>query len=538
MTHSIVAILTAALIVVGSDGAVHAQRTGGPGTRQAPSSNAGVIAGRVYDANTNAPIRRAQISATNADAFLDATTDDEGRFQLTNVRPGEWQVVVQKGGYFPWHIGQRRPFDIPPPVTLAPRQRLTADIPLTRGGVIMGRVFDENGEPLAGLQVRVYRARTVQGFRRLESVALGDRTDDTGAYRIYALPPGDYYVAASLRMAPADSIVETTYAPTYYPGTSDLGEAQRIRVGLGTEATAVFPLLPVRHVRVSGTLTTSSAATTDAFINLVSENSELGIPLGIGAVTRARGAFTVADVPPGRYMLTASTRGDGPYETVSMPLVVGNEDLTGIALTTGRSSGIRGRFVTDSGVARALPDGLEVTAIAARPNGTVLAHSSGASFALDDLADPFYLRINVPEGWMVTTVTVGGADVTDARIALPSDQQADARIVITDRAARVSGTVTTKAGSPANAHVVIFPADSTKWTFPSRFVRTAATDDQGRFQIAGLPAHQQYLAVAPDYLEDGEHFDPEFLQRVRDQALPFALGEADTRSLALSVIER
>jgi carboxypeptidase family protein len=539
MTHRIIVILAAVLIAVLCDRSVDAQRAGGPGARRgAPSPTAGVIAGRVYDATTNAPIRRARISATNDEMFLDATTDDDGRFEVTNVTPGQWRVVVEKGGYFPWHIGQRRPFDIPTPVKVAPRQRFTADVPMTRGGIIVGRVFDENGEPLAGLQVRVYRARMTQGFRRLESVGLGDRTDDTGAYRIYGLPPGDYYVAASHRTAPADSIIETTYAPTYYPGTSDLGEAQRVRVGLGTEVAAVFPLLPVRHVRVSGTLVTSSGAAAEAFINLVSDNSELGVPLGIGGVTRARGAFTLPDVPPGRYTLTASTRGDGPYETASFPLLVGNEDLTGISVTTGRSAGIRGRFITDAGVTRALPEGLEITALAARPNGTVLSHATGPSFELSDLADPFYFRITMPQGWMVKAVTVGGLDVTDARLALPAGQQADARIVITDRGGRVSGTVTTTAGAPADARVVIFPADSTKWVFPSRFVRTTTTDAKGQFQIAGLPSYERYLAVAPDYLDEGEHFDPEFLERVRGLAQPFALAETETHSLQLPLIER
>ena len=347
------------------------QRAGGPGVRRAPSrpaANAGVIVGRVVDANTNAPVRRAQIQATNDDGYVDATSDDDGRFTLTGLSPGEWQVTVQKSGYFPWRIGQQRPFEIPPPVKIAPRQRLTAEIPLSRGGVITGRVFDENGEPIAGLQVKVYRARMAQGYRRLESVGVADRTDDTGAYRIYALPPGDYYVAASLRMAPADSIIETTYSPTYYPGSGNLGEAQRIRIDLGTETTASFSLLPVRHVRVSGTLLASSGAPADAFLNLSSENGELGMPLGIGAVTRADGGFTIADVPPGRYTLTASTRGDGPYETADMPIVVGNDDITGLSLATQRSAGMRGRFVADAGVARALPQSLEITAVAARVN--------------------------------------------------------------------------------------------------------------------------------------------------------------------------
>ncbi|HKE83786.1 MAG TPA: carboxypeptidase-like regulatory domain-containing protein [Vicinamibacterales bacterium] len=532
-----VVVLAAALSVGAADAG---QRAGGPGGRRTPSgppANAGVIVGRVVDANTNIPVRRAQIQATNDQAYVDATSDDEGRFTLTGLSPGEWQVTVQKGGYFPWHIGQRRPFEIPPPVKIAPRQRLTADIPLSRGGVIAGRVFDENGEPLAGLQVKVYRARMAQGYRRLESVGVADRTDDTGAYRIYALPPGDYYVAASLRMAPADSIVETTYSPTYYPGTGNLGEAQRIRIDLGTEATAIFPLLPIRHVRVSGTLLSSSGAPADAFLNLESENSELGMPLGIGAVTKGDGGFTIADVPPGRYTLTASSRGDGPYETADMPIVVGNDDITGLSLVTQRSAGMRGRFVADAGVARALPQSIEVTAVAARVNGTVLSHASGQPFTLGDLAEPFYLRVSLPEGWAVTTISVGGIDVTDGTITLPAGQQSDARIVITDRIAQVSGTVTA-AGRPAKAAIVIFAADPSTWTFPTRYVRRVSTDDQGRYSIAGLPPNERYLAIAADYLEDGEHLDPDFLERVREVALPFPLREAEARTLDLPLLTR
>ena len=126
-----------------------------------------------------------------------------------------------------------------------------------------------------------------------------DQTDDTGAYRIFGLPPGDYYVAASLRMAPADSVVQTTYSPTYYPGTGELAEAQRIRVDLGTESTAIFPLLPVRSVTVTGTVLTSSGGPANAFLNLESESAEFGTPLGIGGVTQPDGTFTIPDVPPG-----------------------------------------------------------------------------------------------------------------------------------------------------------------------------------------------------------------------------------------------
>jgi hypothetical protein len=543
MKHRTVAAL-AVLVMTACGSMLDAgQRTGGPGVRRGggapqPIANGATIVGRVFDANTQTPIRRAQIQATNDEMFVDGTTDDEGRFQLNGLRAGGWRVTVSKGGYYPWNIGQRRPFEIPPPVNVAARQRLDVEIPLTRGGVIAGRVFDSSGEPLAGLQVKVYRARMSQGYRRLESVGVPDRTDDTGAYRIYALPPGDYYVAASLRMAPADSIVETTYAPTYYPGTGDLGEAERIRIGLGGEATAVFPLLPVRRVHVSGTLLTSSGAPADALLTLTSANSELGMPLGIGGVTRRDGSFTIADVPPGRYTLTATLRSDGPSETASMPVVVGDDDLTGLTLVSERPGRIQGRFVVDAGVRRPLPQNLEVTAMAARVNGTLVSRGTGSSFVLEDVNEPFFLRIEVPQGWTVRRVEIGGADVTDSQsIAVPLGQQTDARIVITDRVSDVGGTVMA-AGRPASAHVVVFAADQTKWSFPSRFVRETTTDANGRFRVTGLPESDRYLAVAVDYLEDGERHDSEFLGRMRDMATAFPLGEAEARRLDLPLVER
>jgi hypothetical protein len=542
MKHRTVAVLAVLVMAACASLLEAGQRTSVPVPRRGgaprPVTNGATIVGRVFDANTRTPVRRAQIQATNDEMFVDGTTDDDGRFQLNDLRAGGWRVTVSKGGYFPWNIGQRRPFEIPPPVAITATQRLDVEIPLTRGGVIAGRVFDQSGEPLAGLQVKVYRARMSQGYRRLESVGVPDRTDDTGAYRIYALPPGDYYVAASLRMAPADSIVETTYAPTYYPGTGDIGDAERIRIGLASEATAVFPLLPVRRVHVSGTLLSSSGAPADALLTLTSGNGELGMPLGIGGVTRRDGSFTIADVPPGRYTLTATLRSDGPSEIASIPVVVGDDDLTGLTLVTERPARIQGRFVVEGDARRPLPDDLEVTAMAARVNGTLVSRGTGSSFVLEEVTEPFFLRIGMPQGWVVTRVEIGGVDVTDSRsIAVPLGQQTDARIAITDRVSDVGGTVMA-AGRPASAHVVIFAADQTRWGFPSRFVRETTTDAKGRFRVTGLPASDRYLAVAVDYLEDSEHNDPEFLERVRDMALAFPLGDTEARTLDLPLVER
>jgi hypothetical protein len=536
MSLRIVAAVCVCLAVSGADSAyAQQQRRAAPGRTRIGNAS---IVGRVFDATTNAPIRRAQIQGSNNELHVDTLSDDEGRFRLADLPQGLWRVTVAKGGYFTWQLGQRRPFDSAPPIALENGQLITVDVPLSRGGVITGRVSDESGEPLAGLRVRVYRARMSGGYRRLEDVGAADQTDDTGAYRIFGLPPGDYYVAASLRVAPPDSIVQTTYSPTYYPGTGELADAQRIRVELGSESTAIFPLLPVRSVSVTGTVLTSSGAPASAFLNLMSDAAEFGTPLGIGGVTQPDGTFTIPDVPPGRYSLIASLRGDGPSETGSVPVTVGTDDVSGHTIVTARAATMKGMFVAEAGVADAVPAKLLVVASAARAGGTVLSSDSGPAFELDDLAEPFTLRVeDLPDTWAVRSVFVNDVDVTDSRISIAANQEAQARIVLTNRVTTLMGTVVVDR-VPAQANVVVFAADASKWSYPSRFVRTTPVDERGRFRITGLPPDDNYLVVAADYLEDGEHYDPEFLERVRGSAVPFSLADAGTFALELKVLER
>jgi hypothetical protein len=377
-----------------------------------------------------------------------------------------------------------------------------------------------------------------QGVRRLKAVGVPDITDDTGTYRVYGLPPGDYYVAASLRVAPLDSIVETTYAPTYYPGTGSLADAQRVKLGLGAEASANFPLLPLRSTRISGVVLSGSGSPANAFLNLVSEGSELGVPVGAGGVTRSDGTFTLADVLPGRYVLKATLRGDGPDESASQPLVVDSDELTGVTLVTGRPATVRGTIVADTGVSRAVPPRLRVVAYSDRESSTVLDSGDGVKFEIGLLSEPFRLMVDeLPDGWGVRALTVNDMDALDTAVELSPGQQGIARVVLTDRLTEVTGVAA--AADPASARsIVVFPENSEKWGHRSRYIRVVDADADGNFVIFGLPPGEQYLAFATDYLDSGEHLDPEFLSGIRNAAVPFTLNDGEKRTLELKVVER
>ena len=69
----------------------------------------------------------------------------------------------------------------------------------------------------------------------------------------------------------------------------------------------------------------------------------------------------------------------------------------------------------------------------------------------------------------------------------------------------------------------------------SRYLASARPDQQGRFEVTKLPPGT-YLAVALDYLEDGQGSDPEFLQQMRPYATPIQLGDGEQKNVTLQVV--
>ena len=127
-------------------------------------------------------------------------------------------------------FGQRRPWS-GRPIELAEKQVMDRGRP--RAAARRGdhrRVFDQLGNPDRG-RTRAGDALSgcVQGTRRLMPTGATSQSDDTGAFRVFGLMPGDYYISATLRALQVDDPNDATnYAPTYFPGTGSVGDAQRI----------------------------------------------------------------------------------------------------------------------------------------------------------------------------------------------------------------------------------------------------------------------------------------------------------------------
>jgi hypothetical protein len=166
-----------------------------------------------------------------------------------------------------------------------------------------------------------------------------------------------------------------------------------------------------------------------------------------------------------------------------------------------------------------------------------MGSTNQGGFQMVGLTGPVTLTVQgVPPGWTVKALLLDGRDVIDEPIDLRG-QNATLRVVMSDRPSSVIGTVVS-GGEPVDDAVIVFPEDMTKWTFPSRYVRTTRADSDGRFRVADLPAGERYLAAAVQSLEDGEQDDTEFLERLRGRAISFSLGEGEQRALVLESASR
>jgi hypothetical protein len=507
------------------------------------------IRGLVTTADTTSPVRRAQVRASSPEtrsARL-TTTDADGRFELKDLPGGRWTISVSKGGFVTQQYGQRHPFESVEPIEIADGQRFTANFTLSRGSAITGRVSDEFGDPITGARVQVLRSQVQQGRRRLAPTGTG-QTDDTGSFRVFGLAPGEYYVAASLQAAPLDSSdTPVSYAPTYFPGTGSLGEAQRITVTLGTEQSGInFVLQPVRAVRVSGTVVDSSGAPAQAILNLTPAGFDDpgGLPAGNPARVLPDGTFTILNVVPGDYVLAVTSRaaGNASPEVASLPMTVGNEDLSGVSVATGKGGSLRGTVVADNN-AKVQTANIQVTVQALRPTPggfTPRAQvSSAGTFELNGLIGAQMLRVDrLPEGWIVKSIRANGRDITDTALDFRGAEQANVQVVLTNRISELSGTVNADGQPVTAASVVLFPEDPALWVFPSRRVRMVRVDQSGVFRARALPPGERYLALAVDYLEQGEFQDPAFLERMKGRATAFSLDDGENKNLDLTLVER
>ena len=515
--------------------------------------------GQIVSADNGSPIRRAQVRIASPEAREGrlAATDAQGRFEIKELPAGRYTMTASKGGFVSLQYGQRRPSESGTPIELSDGQTLDKlQIALPRGSVLGGRISDEFGEPVANASVIAMRYSYAAGGRRLTAAPGSnsrDTTDDQGHFRLFGLPPGEYFVSATLRTGGAeatDPAGETSgYAATYYPGTANIAEAGRVTVAVSQENTTVsFGLIATRLVKVSGSVLSSDGAPASGGMVMLVPGGTAGgrgvvMQQGGGAGRTDRtGAFQLNNVAPGRYQVQARTGGrGGEGELARMDLVVGADDVAGLTMVTSPGAVVTGAVVSDTGEPFDFrPQQLQVAARVVNVDVQGMGGGAGAgrvsddwSFELRGITDARLFRVNAPQGWTLKSVALNGQDITDLPTEFPPGQAvAGVQVVLTKKVSALSGLVTDAKGKPLlDATVVVFPANEKLWAFQSRFIKAARPDQEGSYRMTALPPSEEYLVVALQGLEDGQAGDPDFLATVKELAGKFSLGDGETKAV-------
>jgi carboxypeptidase family protein len=537
----------------------------------------GVIAGRVIAGDTGRPLRRARVVVAGGGRPHVASTDEQGRYRITGLSAVTYTVTAAKSGYVDAAYGQRRSLGPGVPVELADGQQATnIDLRLARGGVITGRVLDEEGEPLARTVVTVLRQQYVRGEKQLTAAA-SDQTDDRGQFRVFGLPPGEYYVSASggglddiLRQLGGfggglEAPQSSGYAPTYYPGVITSSDATKLKLAAAQELTSVdfqvqiVPLATVKGVVAGGPAAVTlvpedGGANAGSIVALAGRGGGPGGRGGFGgsgfrALARDDGTFSIANVTPGKYTIVArSAGGDGPPRMAAQSIVVGGGELN-VALTPTPGVQLSGTITLEA--SGQLPQGFRGFRVIPLPLGSSSAPAfagrggggrgggdpaDNGQFTIPDVMPGTYvLRATGPRGWTMKTIYVDGRDVTDTPLEVKSESIGGINVIFSDKISNVSGAVRDARGNPIpNVSVIAFPSDPKLWTPQSRRIITARTDSSGTYRLPAVPPGD-YLVIAVDDVEAGEWFDPEFLDQIKRDATKVKVDEGEQKTQDLKV---
>ncbi|HZR24049.1 MAG TPA: carboxypeptidase regulatory-like domain-containing protein [Vicinamibacterales bacterium] len=518
-----------------------------------------VIRGRVIVAGSDHPLSKVQVRAVSSALGVNkaAMTDGSGRYAIAELPAGKYVVSAAKPNYVFANFGERRPMGAGQPIDVADGKTIDrVDFALQRGGAITGKIVDEFGDPVADVQVVTMRYGYVNGERRMQPTGGFANTNDLGEFRLFGLQPGQFFVSATLRNNNfgSDTTDRTAYQPTYYPGTGNVAEAQRITIQSGQTVSGInMMLLPVTANRVSGVaLDSNGRPMTGAFVSATQRGNFMGV--NTGARVNADGTFTIAALPPGEYTLRA---GNGAPETAVADVTVDGSDVTDVQLVVHPPSIMRGRIVFDRApISLPAPTAVRISAMAisnmAIPGGVGGSTSANNDWTFEIKGGgglvrvaPFVIAGPAPNprpnpiAWRLKRVLVGDTDVTDSGFEWPVSGTTENVVVeMTTEVAEVDATVVDGAGSSVRDCVVLmFSPDSQRWVAQSRFYAVGRPDTEGVFH-GRVPAGD-YLIVAFDDPEPnfGVFMDPEVLSQLRDRATPVsaALGQKKAIQLTLSL---
>jgi hypothetical protein len=513
---------------------------------QAGAVPQGNIAGTVIDAASQfrQPLFLARVELFSDSSSLSVLrTDEAGRFSFSNVRPGKYRLLISDDGFI-----RETTY-----VTVgAGEQKNNLVIALDVAPSFFGRVRDPNNVPIRNVLVEALKV--VYGPRGNRSIVVAESalSDDRGEYHLYWLDPGDYYIRASMLpqnpgpAIPGNPPIESatpSYAPTYYPGSRDPGEAGLIHLRVGYNMSGLdFRLLVGGTIGIGGVISIESSG---ECVGTIITASPAGATASVQNFTgksmpppdRDCGKYGVGRMPPGTYILSAAYSSGGQPMAVHRKITAKvTEGSVMLRLTPGNV--INGRITTNSNTGVDLRS-VHVLLSSIDPDLPSPQKSSvdrNAQFALTRVEPGDYdLSIpDLPDDSYIQSAGSDNLDILSKPLRVGYDAPDPLRIVLGVDGGRLDGVVVDGANrAVANAQVVLVP-DANRRLSPMMFRSTTSGED-GRFTLRGIPPGD-YKLFAWQRIEPNAYMNPNFLAGFEILGLPLTIQPGSAGTVTVRMI--
>src|SRR6185436_19264631 len=161
---------------------------------------------------------------------------------------------VQKEGFFGKPEGGSNPSTTATDVAVDTRKTAEAELSLIPGATIGGRIFDDKGQLMSNAVVQAFTVAYAFGRATLAPL-VSKVADDRGEFRLFWVPPGEYYLAVTpAPVAPAPGVpAAASPLKTYYPGVTDIALARMVTVTGGEDMGGMdIAQRGIRSFKVSG----------------------------------------------------------------------------------------------------------------------------------------------------------------------------------------------------------------------------------------------------------------------------------------------
>lgn len=309
------------------------------------------------------PVAGAKVAVIPGESFLEktlgkATTDAAGRFRIGNLPDGAFRLLAGAGAAVTEEASETWGGKS---VTLGPGEALDElEIRLRAGGVITGRVTDQEKHPVAGETVLLLKIgkNTKTGEDAIADFSsfffnIGNKfqTDDRGVYRVYGLPPGRYIVGVGDVTASGQvhyNLGGQESVPTsFHPKGKDWKQATVIELAAGAveENRDIIVGEKEELFTISGRLVDDETGAPVARMGVgVNTKVGQGTASTINAMSDSRGEFRITQVKPGEYrVVTQSWDKEINVYADPVPVTVRGEDVKDVVVRMKRGVTVSGQ---------------------------------------------------------------------------------------------------------------------------------------------------------------------------------------------------